>query len=329
MKLGNTQKKILLKLAGNKTSYREDLARSVGISKPALTMAVKSLSEEGLVLEKAEANGKVGRNRSVLSLSPSVGEFLSIDVKPSSYTVLLSSFDLAVLKEEKFLDGPSFLKALPSYLSGNILSAGITYRGERAEFERNPVNREMLDMLLGKGIPVSDKNNVDALAALYRTLRPEEKSFLLIKYGPGLGSSVYVRGEEAEDREGGRSEIGHVYLSDGRRLEDVLSFQNLFGEELSEEEGSKRLLENPSLYEKVLFYLALALADADAFLCLDSIVLSGMLLSKEGVRRDLLKKISSFNGAFRQEKAVLYPDYAEQNRLKGIFSAFAEYLKTL
>jgi hypothetical protein len=35
------------------------------------------------------------------------------------------------------------------------------------------------------------------------------------------------------------------------------------------------------------------------------------------------------NGAFRQEKAVLYPDYAEQNRLKGIFSAFAEYLKTL
>lgn len=329
MKLSSTQKQILLKLECSGDSYREDLAFSAGVSKPALTMALKALTEQGLVLERAEANGKVGRNRSVLSLNPDYGRFLSIDFKPSSSVLLLSSFGGKVLKEEKFADFALLKEVLPSYLEEKPFYAGITFRGERPEFERNPEIQRILQFFKERKIPYTALNNVDALAANYRMLHPEAKSFLLIKYGPGLGSAVYVHGEPVENREGGRSEIGHVSLKDGRKLEDVLSFRNLFGEEVSEEEGSKRLSENKEFCGEVLTYLGLAVADADAFLCLDSIVLSGLFLSKEDVREKLSEKISSFSEAFRSEKLIPYPDYAGQNRLKGIFAAFSAYLDRL
>ena len=144
----------------------------------------------------------------------------------------------------------------------------------------------------------------------------------MVKYGPGLGSAIYVHGEAIRRRNGMTSEIGHAYLQDGRMLENLVSFDALFDHEVEEEEGAKLLLADPEKLQKVVDYLAITFLDADQLLALDKIVFTGYLLTQEEVRRKVVEKMKSIDPKFDGEKVVSFENYEELNRKKGGLQGF-------
>ncbi len=319
MEYSLTQRRIFLSLIRDKSASRKNLAQEFGLTQAALTLSVKPLLAERSLLSRGKrGNGKAGRNEELLVLNPTFGYFLGIDGrKHFLYTTLL---DFA----GKEVDSRRFesVEALESYLITlshvNILSCGVTLRKQIADTSLGEQREKLFSVLKERNYPFTVySNNVLCLARLYGVLHNEERNFLLVKYGPGLGSAIIVNGAPITREGGVNSEIGSAHLADGNKLEDVLSFSALLGEDLEEKDGAERLANDEFKLSLIIRYLALACVDANALLGLDKIVFSGILLSNENIRKAIVKKMQEIDPEFPEDKVVAFEDYEDINEKKA------------
>lgn len=329
MELNATQKRLVTLLFMQGGTSRATLADSLGVSKPGLTQSVKPLLDEKiLLLGEKISTGRAGRNQEPLRLNPEYGYFLGVDIrKHNCYTCLLD-FAGSLVEENRFLD----LEGLRSYIEGisstrKLLEVAFTMRGYSDE-ERFLAGRPDFDVLKKrlerKQIPTHFVNNVEALGNVYHLYHQEERNFLLIKYGPGLGSAIFIGGKSLR-KEGSRSsEIGHSYLAGGKTLEETISFEALFHKETEEEEGAELLQLDKEKSEWVFSTLALAVLDADCLLGLDRIVLTGAFLSKKENKDELVSYIRKLYKSFDGNKVTGMDSYDELNRRKGALQAFLD-----
>lgn len=323
MDLNKTQKRIIELLFLKRSASKKELSREMNLSQAALTLSSKPLMEEGyLFSEGKKSSGRAGRSEELLSLNPSYGYFLGVDVKKTSITLTEMNFAGNLLLEEKFHDDHAIYQRLKEETDAKkVLGLGVTYRKNLFPFQYEG----LISKLDNLPIPhIFFVNNVEALASSYHFLHQEEKNFLLIKYGPGLGSCIYVNGEPIKRQNGTRSEIGHAYLSNGSKLEDVVSFDTLLGKTVEEAEGAEELFQNKEKLSIALSTIALSLLDADALLALDQIVFAGVLLSKQEVIGRILQLILQYNPEFNINKISVYPDYAVNNSKKATLHSFIQ-----
>ena len=327
MELNLTQKHLVKLLFLRGEESRKALALSLGLSNPGLTLSVKSMLEEGvLLLGNKIQTGKAGRNQEPLRLNPNYGYFIGVDIRKHYCYVCLTDFAGALLSEERYETVLALEKALEELTkSYKVLEIVFTVRNFKNIPSFLKVRQDLYALkarLEEKGNNVTFINNVESLAAIYHLYHPQEENFLLVKYGPGLGSAIYVHGEAIRRRNGMTSEIGHAYLQDGRMLENLVSFDALFDHEVEEEEGAKLLLGDPEKLQEVVDYLAITFLDADQLLALDKIVFTGHLLTLEEVRRKVVEKMKSIDPKFDGEKVVPFENYEELNRKKGGLQGF-------
>ena len=326
MNLNKTQKRIIELLLLKKTASKKELALEMNLSQAALTLASRTLLEEGYILsEGKKSNGKAGRSEELLSLNPDYGYFLGVDAKKSSITFSEMDFAGNLVSLKRFtLDCELLDYIAKEAMMKNILGMSVTYRKSL-----EPSQNEGLVMKLEQfNIPhISFVNNVEALANVYHFLHEEDKNFLLVKYGPGLGSCIYVNGEPIIRKNGTRSEIGHGYLSNGSKIEDVVAFDTLLGKDIDEQEGAVDLFDNKEKLSSALSVIALTLLDADALLALDKIIFAGLLLTKNEVKEHLIKIILRYNEEFDTQKISPYPDYENLNKIKAALQSYLDWLK--
>ncbi len=325
MNLNKTQKRIISLLFLNKAASKKQLALQMNLSQAALTLSSKPLADKGILsLEGKKATGKVGRNEELLSLNKDYGYFLGVDAKPTSFT--LTEMDLSgnlLLEEKFFTDNELFSRIKKIVDEKNILGVCVTYRKQLSSLQQ----QKLFDLLLPLKIPnISFVNNVSALANIYSFLHEEEPNFLLIKYGPGLGSCIYANGSPIMEKNGSRSEIGHAYLTNGKRLEDIVSFRTLLGKDVDESEGAEILFEKKDKLDTAIKNIALCLVDADALLALNRIVFAGILLSNQTVNKQILSEIKKYEKDFPVEKILTYPNYSLINKKKSCLQALLNWI---
>ncbi len=206
MNLTKTQKSIIRTLFIETEKSRSALAKDLNLSNAGLTLAIKPLMNEGLVIEAGKIDtGKVGRKELKLKLKNGYGSFLGIDIR--KHNLYVDSMDLSgnIQESHRF----SSVSELISFLflpHNQYLAGGLTLRGQAGEEEVQRRYPNFFDALKKLDLPLFIRNNVDCLADIYALYHPNDRNFLLIKYGPGVESSVYIDGKSL----GNLSELGHT-----------------------------------------------------------------------------------------------------------------------
>ncbi len=320
MRLNSTQNRIIRLLFLKGSLSRKALAQELSLSKAALTFATKEMFEAGVLLSvgEKEGEGKVGRREEMLKLNPSHGHLLGLDIRRHNFYFSLTDFAggnprFAVAKTE--LEATHVLENYQK--KGPIAAFSLLMRGEANEESLKRRFPLLWASLAKLGCPWAIENNVAALARIYAFYNEGKENFLLVKYGPGLGSAIYVNG----DLLGSSSELGHAYVGE-KPLEEQISFSGLFGEEMEEKEGAEALLGDEALLSSAMEKLSYGLYNATELLHLEKIVLSGLLLSHEKPRKMLLENLKAIEGQAALPEIVQYPSYAEINEIKGSIRAF-------
>lgn len=315
MNLTDTQKTIIKILFVEKESSRSLLAKKLSLTNAALTLTLKPLLENKIILESKNDVQRVGRKELKLTLNKDYGYFLGVEIKSKNTYYSLMDFNCNLLKHIN--KNETTLKNFISKYKKKIIAIGITMRGNASLNNLKTYHPKLYDEINSLSLPFYISNNVDCLADIYSLIHNEDKNFLLIKYGPGLGSSIYIHGKSL----GNQSELGHTYYQD-KTIENTISYQALTSKDVTEEEGTKIILNDKELFDKVIHVLAFSLVNADSLLSLNKIVLSGALLSKEETINILKKQIHSFNEDFVVDKLCVYPDYDTLSIKKCCINAF-------
>ena len=325
MTLNASQKAIMRLLFVRGPMSNKTLAKHLGISNAGTTLTLRPLLECGMLNRvKKIVNGRVGRNEELIGINPSFGYFIGIDKRLRHYYVKL--IDLVGTSLVDFSTGDidelkAFLLDLKSKYPA-ILSVGVTVRGfytADAYRKENPKFMEMLDEV---GLHYDLANNVEALAYIHSLFKPEDQNFLLIKYGPGLGSSIFVGGKPVKRDNGVPSNIGQARLSDRRRFEDILRFSTLLGREYDELEGAPLILQNEEALQTIIKNLTVVFCDANAMLSLESIIFAGVVLNDKGVIERIKASLADFEPGFDLSMIKPYENYEALADAKAALYAF-------
>lgn len=321
--INDTQKIILSYLYGKESVSHATLSEITRISKPGITQTIQPLLKEGMLLKTApKRTGKVGRREDLLSLNAHYGIFLGIDVRKHFYYLSCIDFAGHPLGTVRCQDKEELTGQIQQMLSSHskCLGIAVTVRGFVTLEKYRKANAEFVSLLESFRLPLRFLNNVECLAYVHKFHVPEDKTFILIKYGPGVGSSVFVNGSPV----GPQSEFGKMYVGE-KKLEDQVSYDAIFKEELEDKEGTKRLLQDEKLLSLVTKTLARGLVNADALLSLDRIIFAGEVLSSPHALEMLKKEVHSINPEIDPEKGTLYQDYDYLNEYKAALMALIEF----
>ncbi len=312
--LSETQKSIIRILFAEKESTRTLLSSRLSLTNAALTLSLKPLLEEKIILEKKNDAQKIGRKQITLYLNGEYGCFLGLDVKRNHFIYSLMDFagNLLLSENDDGISLSDFMKKSPY----EILSLGVTLRGDASISHFEKQEEKIFQEIQSLKKPYHLANNVDCLAEIYSLYHPDERNFLLVKYGPGVGSSIHANGYPL----GNLSELGHMYYQE-KTIEETISYSSIL-EDMNEKEATEYLLAHEETQRKILHVLAFSLINADALLALDKIVLSGALLSDRNVLSHLIDETKKINPSFEEEKFSLYPDYNRLNEKKSAILAF-------
>lgn len=312
--LSETQKSIIRILFAEKESTRTLLSSRLSLTNAALTLSLKPLLEEKIILEKKNDAQKIGRKQITLYLNGEYGCFLGLDVKRNHFIYSLMDFagNLLLSENDDGISLSDFMKKSPY----EILSLGVTLRGDASISHFEKQEEKIFQKIQSLKKPYHLANNVDCLAEIYSLYHPDERNFLLVKYGPGVGSSIHANGYPL----GNLSELGHMYYQE-KTIEETISYSSIL-EDMNEKEATEYLHAHEETQRKILHVLAFSLINADALLALDKIVLSGALLSDRNVLSHLIEETKKINPSFEEEKFSLYPDYNRLNEKKSAILAF-------
>ena len=315
-----TQKSIIRILFVEKESSRSLLAKKLSLTNAALTLTMKPLLEKGIVLESKIDQQRVGRKELKLKLNPEYGYFLGVDIR--IHHVYFALMDLAGNLIDFNNDQNITFHDFYIDRMDKIIALGVTVRGPLSNDAISEKFPKLFEEIHNLDLPKYLFNNVDCLGNIYALNHPEDKNFLLVKYGPGLGSSIYVFGKQLATL----SELGHIFYKD-KRLEDVISYNVILGKEVEEAEANELIYNNKEKLSHILHVIAYGILNADSLLCLQKIVLSGYILSKESSKTKLDEEIKLLDKNFDINKLTLYPDYEETNNKKSSIGAFIKYFE--
>ena len=315
-----TQKSIIKILFVEKESSRSLLAKKLSLTNAALTLTMKPLLKNKIVIETKIDQQRVGRKELKVKLNPDYGYFLGVDVH--IHHVYFSLMDLAgnLIEYNNNLN-VSFHDFYIDKID-KILALGVTIRGPLSSNIISEKFPKLYKEIENLDLPKYLFNNVDCLGNIYALNHPDDKNFLLVKYGPGLGSSIYVFGKQLATL----SELGHTFYKD-KKLEDVISYKEILGKELPENEAEELIYKDKEKVKYILKAISFSLLNADSLLSLQKIILSGYILSKETIKEELNEEIKLLDNNFDTSKLTLYPNYEETSKKKSSIGAFIKYFE--
>ena len=315
---------------------RKDIAKATGLTPASVTQITTGLIAENLLEELgtvSENKGLAGRKKILLDLNRKYGYVLSINIESETTTVAICDIKGCILNEgalinsfdtdkksvpEKFLGlvikkANSLIQKTDSGVSGLIkcVSIGIPgivdkKRGVSVHaygiWEREVDLRSVFNDAFG--LPVLIENNVDAFATaeiIYGAGKNFD-SLLVIKWGPGIGSTIVIDNKVYEGRHGKTAELGHVIVEkNGKKcscgkmgcLETILSVGNL----------SKIKSKEEIDYSIDLF--ARSIVNTCSIIAPNRIILAGPLFANEEMRDKLVSFCSDYDPSY-DGKRILY-----------------------
>ncbi len=331
---------LILRFINNKgAASRKEIALASGLTQASVTQITTALIAEGILKEAGRSDEKAGSpGRREVLLRIDAGKFLTfaVNTEPDKTTAAICDIMGNVVSvkgtgplcvqfpTEKDTDPARFLdrvcryceelkEQLPKRSRGRIecfsfAVTGIVDRERGISRRAYGIWKEEVDVraIIGEklGLPVLTENNVDAFAIAELLLGTGRKhdDMLVIKWGPGVGSSVIIGGNVYRGRHGKTPELGHLIIDPGGRkcvcgrrgcLETIVSAKAL------DRAGS----ENEK--HEAIDQFARSIVNAGTILEPCRIVLFGSLADKDELRNELISRCAFYDQEFG-EKRILH-----------------------
>jgi predicted NBD/HSP70 family sugar kinase len=310
---------------------RKVLAAKMKLTNAAITVMTQSLIEEGLIVELGEVkSGKVGRKETLIDLSSSKYVSIGIDIRINYVNISITDIKGKLLYQKKV----SSIENAIEYLQRTL--AKDNYFHEIAVLCRGYKGLEMFDQTVEKverlmneaQLPFRIVHNVSALAILHKFYHPTDSNFLLIKYGPGVGSAIVTNGVLLSNDLSHSSEFGHMIVDphETKTLEELISYSTVaLGVEDSE--VVEYLVNSRATLDYIMAKMAFCIVNSHVLLGLDKIIMAGNIFVYDEVFQALKEKIQKYSRFIQDEDLVRIDDYDEKERKIG--SIVALYLHFL
>lgn len=329
---------ILKYVNNNGASSRKDIAEATGLTPASVTQITTSLIKEGILREvgvSTDNTGNPGRHKVYLDINSKMFLTYTVNLEPDFTTIaicdlmgnLMNDSSNNTLIKRITTDNKKlpidFLSSICSIclelksmlpmkyrnrienLSFTITGAvdrknGISIHAYGIWNEEVNIQRTVESKL---SVPVILENNVDAfaIAELFFGTGKKYDDLLVIKWGPGVGSSVIIDGDMYRGRHEKTAELGHVIVNPngvlcacGRRgcLETIVS----------EKAMSDKTCEIDT--KTAIDIFARAIVNAGTILVPNRIVLFGNMIKREELIDELIGACQSYDPSFGERRIV-------------------------
>lgn len=340
---------------------RKDIAERLSLTPAAVTQICGEMIESGLLVERGVGDEEIvraGRKKVLIDIASDYCYIYGINIDPEWTRVALCDLKGNALAEKEmrtegklqpadFLDRIAdtcvLLQEQALIARDRIAGAGVGITGivdkERGVsvraygIWREPV--EVAELLSGRlELPVQVENNVNAFAAaeLLFGMGQRHDNLLLVKWGPGIGSSILVRHHVYDRSHGRAAELGHVIVEKGGArcscgrcgcLETRLAGQVLqkrfpgFPEQVAADQEEQLQLE--------IDLFARTLVNAATILLPEKIILYGGLFGHAWLRQALIDACGRYDPRFGEE----YICYSELSAREAYIGPVAFCIKEL
>lgn len=343
---------------------RKDIADITGLTPAAVTLLCSELLEKGLLLELGtdmQSTG-AGRKKVLVDINYDCYYIITINIESEDTFLSVSNMQGQCLEQqtvatdlqaapEDFLDQLADLcnemKERQSQVTQKLAGVSVAVPGE-VDRERgisvraySVWNREVAvcDVLRHRlGLPVWLENNVNAfaMAELLYGMGREYDNLLIIKWGPGVGSSIVIDNQLYEGRHGKAAELGHYVVErDGRLcgcgrrgcLETKVSYQAL-SRVISfapEEFGAvyRKAVEDGKgqVFEEAIDLFARVIVNSMTILAPNRVILFGSLFRDSDIREKLIAACKKYDVRYNEGR-IFYSALADKENYIGAVAAF-------
>lgn len=354
----------ILKLINQKGPIsRKDIASELGLTPAAVTLICSEFLEQGVLLEKGilEEKARAGRKKVLLDINYEYRYVIGINIEQEHTYLVVSNLcgdvqkkttiHTAVEKEPQIFlaDVAQAVKKLIRQTElpmERIAGVGVCVPGIVDKESGKAVRAygiwkeevELCDFLQEKlNLPVCIENNVNAFAKaeLLCGAGKERGNLLLVKWGPGVGSSIVIDNHIYEGRHGKAAELGHFIVekegelcSCGRRgcLETKVSLSALQRDIKGlTQDNLGSYLRNGTKEEQEIVWNAIDLfaqtiVNSVTILAPNRVILFGKLFRAKAVRDAFIACCGNYASDYGNR--ILYSELAEKEDYIGAVAIF-------
>ncbi|MDP2814132.1 MAG: ROK family protein [Erysipelotrichaceae bacterium] len=325
------QRKLMGLLLTEGPLSRKVLAAKMKLTNAAITVMTQSLIEEGLIVELGEVeSGKVGRKETLIDLSSSKYVSIGLDIRINHTNISITDIKGKQLNYKKVLSIENAIEYLKRNVSKEVYfhEIAVLCRGYRG-LEIFDQTVEKVEKLMGEAqLPYKIVHNVSALAILHKFYHPNDSNFLLVKYGPGVGSAIVTNGVLLSNDRNRSSEFGHMVVDplETQTLEELISYATV-AEDIEESEVVEYLVNSRATLDYIMAKIAFCIVNSHVLLGLDKIIVAGNVFVYDEVFQVLKDKIHKYNRFINEDDLVRIDDYDEKERKIGsIVALFLHFL---
>lgn len=344
---------------------RKKISEITGLTPASVTLLCNEMITQKMLIETGTISSTkgAGRKQILLELNADFCSILAINIESENTFIVLTDLkstllDKSVMKTERNLAPEKYLQKIvkecqsilqkhpkeAAHLSGAAVcvpgivnkKTGVSVHAFSVWDEEVPVCAILHDLL---NVPVIIENNVNALAfaELFYDRSTNKKNFMLIKWGPGVGSAIVINQQVYEGRAGKTAELGHVIVEkEGQRcscgkkgcLETIVSYQALsriipFSMEDLDSAYQKATAQQRHEIDDALDIFARIITNCMILAAPDKVVLCGKMFHSEGIRNKLMDLCYAYNPACPRER-IIYTELRETEEYIGPVACFIQ-----
>lgn len=360
-KFKSSKSKVLASLVSNGSASRKTLAAELGLTRAFLTKLTTKMLEEDLILTGPEMNeGKVGRKQIMLNVNSNKGYFLGIHIGVDHISIRCSKFNLEIvgLKRIDFKTLTNFEvdKAISfiseqceKYNVHHFLAVSLLVRGSVINNQATNISvhnvKDRFEEKLHQEVHLI--NNIVALSAALDFEDKTGSDYILVKYGPGIGSLVISNSSILKKQNGEPVEIGHIQIDPNSDnlceichkkgcLEAEIGFPNLIKIASNGDVDSSDfsvlesyLDKNENLFKNAISTLTIFMSEAYDIFDPDMIFLAGEPFNNPKYRQCVYQAMHDNNLSLPTDKLLFIDNYIEISSKASIIYAFEQYLNNI
>ncbi len=357
---------ILKYINGEGPVSRKDIAIATGLTPAAVTQICTDFIEQGILIEKGvSTEGKgAGRRKILVDIEYNYRYVFAVNIEPEVTVVALANLKGELLSHKTIQTDNSvepevFLKTIANMcklileenasIASNVAGIsvgiiGIVDREKKKSLRAYGIWKqevrvcEILEKELGLYTIIENNVNAFALAELFFGIGREFENLLVIKWGPGVGSTIVIDNKIYEGRHEKAAEIGHCIVEKdgdlckcGRYgcLETKVSYNALnkkmkFAQEDFEKAYRQAELEGKGqIFDEAIDLFARTIVNAVTILAPNRVVLSGLMFHGEKVRNKLIEECKKYELSY-DENRIIYSSLAGKEDYIGPIAKFVQ-----
>lgn len=346
-------------------SSRKKIAEDLKLTTATLSIITNELINNNMVLEIGEVEEKkVGRKKILIDLNEKARYSLGLEIQKRKIIFVITDLKANIIFEKEwvitgefklddFFRILNFINEKIEEIKNLVLGIGILVQGEIQD--NKALNCPIPDVLeiveKHLGIKAIIENNMTGLVVSELYFREQHNNFWVLKYGPGVGTSVVINGKILYGENNKPAEFGHIPLLDKENgyfcpickkrgcLESEIHFDRIieefenkgytkkkeesdikFIERVYKKEGKEVLERNLDIIVKYFSIISWTIP-------VNELILTGEIFSNESILNYFLKKIEEQKINIKKENVHYMKDYSHKKKIAGCLLVLKDFFK--